>query len=373
MQNLKIVFFPIGKHDTAGNKRLKNLSKYLKKMENIKIYFFNPSGEKSDKLSGIFFYLQKIFYKFLDVFRIPLILFREREKGHQNILYFYEGRHLMLHRILLAKLLGYKILIDIVENPNSLEYSNSKMQTIRTLYFLFLYRIISFYANAIIVVSTLLKSKIENDFGGRIRVFLLAVSYDPDDFKVELQPYSYPTIFYGGSYGSNYDFESFFHAFNKISNEFPQLKLCLSGKMESSMEKKILDSIDNKNQVIFFGFLDEVSYFRTICSMSILCMPRNNTIQANAGFPFKLAEYLASGKPVITSRSSDVSDYVDDNDAYIYEPGDSLKIESMIRQILNDYETALKIGNNGMLKAQKYFDSQKNATEFYSFLINLNS
>jgi glycosyltransferase involved in cell wall biosynthesis len=371
MNKLKMIFFPIGKHDTAGNKRLMNLSKYLKQRGNVKIYFFNPSGEKSEKLSGIFSVIQKVFFKFLDIFRILAILFREREKGCQNILYFYEGRHLLLHRIILAKLLGYKILIDIVENPNSLKYSSSKAQTVRILYFLFLYKIIPFYANGLTVVSNLLKTKIKKDFDDRIPVFLLAVTFDPDDFKVEIQQYSYPTIFYGGSYGSNYDFDSLFQAFNKISLDFPQIRLCLSGKMEASMKKRITKSIDNENNIIFLGFLTEEEYFKTICSMSILCMPRNNTIQANAGFPFKLAEYLASGKPVLTSRSSDVSDYVNENDAYIYEPGDSLKIESFIRQILTDYGTALKVGNNGKLKAQKYFDSRHIAEEFNNFIINL--
>ena len=371
MNRLKIIFFPIGEHDTAGNKRLGNLAKYLGKTGNVKICFFNPSVEKSENLSGVFFIIQKMYFKFLDVFRILVVLFHEREKGQKNMLYFYAGRHLLIHRIILAKLLGYKIVIDIVENPNSLTYSKSIMQSIRTLYFLFLYRLIPLYTSGLTVVSNLLKTKVINDFKGRIPVFLLAVTFDPDDFKTDAQQYPYPTIFYGGSYGSNYDFNSLFQAFNKINSEFPQLRLCLSGKIGSVMKEKITESIVNKENIIFLGFLDEKSYFKTICSMSILCMPRNNTIQANAGFPFKLAEYLASGKPVVTSRSSDVSDYVNDDDAYIYEPGDSLKVESMFRTILNDYEAALKVGNNGKLKAQKYFDSHKIAEEFYNFMINL--
>jgi len=373
MDRLKLIFFPIGKHDTAGNKRLRNLAKYLGKIENVKIYFFNPSDVKSERLSRVISGLYKIFLKFIDLFRILFIIIREREKGSQNLLYFYEGRHLLFHRIILAKLLGYKILIDIVENPNSLKYSKSIAQSIRTFYFLFLYRIFPFYASGLTVVSNLLYTKIKNDFKGRIPVFLLAVSFDHDDFDLEVKEYPYPTIFYGGSYGSNYDFDSLFQAFNKVNREFPQLRLCLSGNIEERMKKKIMESIVNKNNVIFLGFLDEDVYFKTICSMSILCMPRNNTIQANAGFPFKLAEYFASGKPVITSRSSDVSAYVDDGDAFIYEPGDALKIESLIRQVLNDYEAALEVGSNGKLKAQKYFDSQNVAKEFYNFLINLNS
>jgi glycosyltransferase involved in cell wall biosynthesis len=369
MDKLKIIFFPVGEHDTAGNKRLGNLSKYLGEKEDVKICFFNPSMARSRKSARIYSVAQKIYFKIIDLFRIMAVLFHEREKGHLNVLYFYTGRQLLLHRIFLAKLLGYKILIDIVENPNSLKYSLSKMQSIRTLYFLFLYRIIPWYADAVIVVSKLLKDKIAKDFEGRLPVFLLAVSYDPDDFNVTAEQYPYPTIFYGGSYGSNYDFDSLFKAFNSINKEFPDVKLCLSGNIDNTMKLKLKESIVNKNSIMFLGFLDEKIYFRTICSMSILCMPRNNTIQANAGFPFKLAEYLATGKPVVTSRSSDVSDYVNDDDAYIYEPGDSLKIESMFRLILTDYKTALKVGTCGKLKAQKYFDSYNLANEFYEFLI----
>lgn len=371
MDRLKIIFFPVDKNDTAGNKRLMNLSKYLDKMGNTETCFFNPSGEKQANLGHPFASLQKLYFKFADLFRILLILFKERENQCINVLYFYTGRRLMLHRILLAKLLGYKILVDIVENPNSLRYSISWIQSIRTLYFLFLYRIIPLYGNAIIVVSNLLKNKVLNDFREKIPVFLMTVTYDPDDFNVVPEQYPYPALFYGGSYGSNYDFDSLFQAYNRISIEFPQLRLFLSGNINMQLKNKIKESVVNQHNIVFLGFLEEKTYFKTICSMTVLCMPRNNTIQANAGFPFKLAEYFATGRPVLTSKSSDVSAYVNDNEAFIYEPGDSIKIESLMRNILNNYETALKIGMNGRLKAQQYFDSRKIAGEFHSFVAEL--
>jgi len=85
-----------------------------------------------------------------------------------------------------------------------------------------------------------------------------------------------------------------------------------------------------------------------------------------------LAEYLATGKPVITSNVSDVKDYVSVNDAYIYEPGDSSKIESYLRQIFSNYEQALIVGENGKKKANYFFNSKKLAFNFYDFLVRLN-
>jgi glycosyltransferase involved in cell wall biosynthesis len=368
MKQLKIIFFPIGEHDTAGNKRLKNLSRNLLDYENIKEYFFSPSGDSVKSASGIVGKLKKIILLFADIFRILYILIREREKGSRNILYFYEGRHLMLHRIMAAKILGYKILIDLVENPNALSHTKSITQKIRILYFLFMYKLMPLYANGIIVVSKYLKNKVVEDFKEKVPVLLMPVSYDSDDFKCEKQQYGYPTIFYGGSYGSNYDFDSLFKAFNSVIAEFPQLRLCLSGNIDDSMIKRISEAVTKPENIVFLGFLDEAVYYTTICSMNILCMPRNNTIHANAGFPFKLAEYLATGNPVITSRVSDVADYIADNEAFIYEPGDYGKMASVIKDIFSDPEHANKVGQRGKNKAEKCFDARSVSHEFYQFI-----
>lgn len=50
------------------------------------------------------------------------------------------------------------------------------------------------------------------------------------------------------------------------------------------------------------GFLVDSAYSDTLSSAGILCMPRINNGYAYAvGFPFKLGEYLATGKPVIAT------------------------------------------------------------------------
>lgn len=370
MEKFKIIFFPIGDHDIAGNKRLKNLSKYLNIIQGVNIYFINLCGNKLIKKNkaGLLSYFFRVLFFIINLFYFLYILIREKKKGYKNILYFYEGENMMFHRIVAAKTLGYKIIVDLVENPNSLSHTNSVFRKIRVLYFLILYKMFPLYSSGVVVVSQYLKNKIENDFKNKLQVFLLPVSYDPDNFLVDKQRFSFPAIFYGGSYGNNYDFGSLFKAFNNVISEYPQLKLLLSGKMSDDLIKKIKDQIRSEENLVFLGFLQEDEYFKVISSVDILSMPRNNSVHANAGFPFKLAEYLATGKPVITSRVSDVSDYITESDAFIYEPGDFVKMESIIRDILQKPENALRIGENGKIKAQMHFDAKKMSQSFYNFI-----
>jgi glycosyltransferase involved in cell wall biosynthesis len=372
MVKFKIILFPIGEHDTAGNKRLKNLAKYLPSAQNVNISFLNLYGsEKAAHLysADLRSFLKRFFYSIFNTFYILYFLYREREKGSENILYFYEGENLMLHRVIVAKLLRYKIFIDLVENPNSINFTTSIIRKIRVVYFLMLYRIIPLYTNGIIVVSQYLKNKVIKDFKNKVPVFLMPVSFDPDDYISRPQQYDYPTIFYGGSYGNNYDFNSFFKAFKNIIIGFPRLKLFLSGNLNDELLNHINLQIGSINNLVFLGFLSEKEYFQTISSMDILCMPRNNSTHANAGFPFKLAEYLATGKPVITSRVSDIAYYVNDRDAFIYNPGDSEKIESLIRHILTNPGIAKLVGEKGRKKAQMHFNASTLVFDFMNFIM----
>lgn len=370
MEKIKIIIFPIGDHDIAGNKRLINLAKYLRTSQNVNICFLNLYAKKSIKrdFACILSYLFRSFYFVFNIFYVLYFLYHEREKGLKNILYFYEGEHLLLHRIIAARLLGYKILIDLVENPNSINYTTSVIRKIRVLHFLLLYRIMPLYASGIIVVSKYLKNKIIADFKNKVPVFLLPVSFDPDDYGIDLQQFNYPTIFYGGSYGNNYDFNSLFKAFNNIIIGFPSLKMFLSGKICDEVLNQINNQITSKENLVLLGFMSEKEYFQMICSMDILCMPRNNTTHANAGFPFKLAEYLATGKPVVTSRVSDVSDYITEEDAYIYDPGDFEKLENIIKFILTNPNKARLVAENGRKKAHLYFNANFLTSGFMQFV-----
>ena len=98
----------------------------------------------------------------------------------------------------------------------------------------------------------------------------------------------------------------------------------------------------------------------------ILTRPDNN--QARAGFPTKLGEYLASKKPVIITKTGEVTNYLADNrSAYLVEPGDINGIAEKILFAINDKQ-AEKIGLEGFRVAEKFFDYKLYSHELLNVL-----
>ena len=113
---------------------------------------------------------------------------------------------------------------------------------------------------------------------------------------------------------------------------------------------KILNGIDH----------DEV--IRTMKGASCLVLARPDSLQARAGFPTKLGEYLATGRPVVVTKVGEIPDFLmDEVSAYLVDAsGDrsdlAEKIAEKILNVFSDLEKAEKIGVEGRTVALKCFD-----------------
>jgi glycosyltransferase involved in cell wall biosynthesis len=100
-------------------------------------------------------------------------------------------------------------------------------------------------------------------------------------------------------------------------------------------------------------------------------MCRTGSDFANAGFPFKLGEYLATGNPVISTKVSDVENYLTCNDAYLIDPDSSQQICSAFEEIVKHPEEARKIGLNGLIKCKEHFSQGENGKLLYDLIIKI--
>lgn len=92
----------------------------------------------------------------------------------------------------------------------------------------------------------------------------------------------------------------------------------------------------------------------------ILVIPEMGEIVANAGFPGKTAEYLASGKAIITTDFSNLKDYlIHDYNCMMSPIGDYEKYTNNLKLLVLDEKQRLIIGKNALATSIKYFDFKK--------------
>jgi len=92
----------------------------------------------------------------------------------------------------------------------------------------------------------------------------------------------------------------------------------------------------------------------------ILVLPEMGDVVANAGFPGKTAEYLASGKAIITTDFSNLKDYLKHGyNCMMSSIGDLDKYTENLNRLILEKSLREHLGQNAILTAIKYFDYKK--------------
>lgn len=174
-------------------------------------------------------------------------------------------------------------------------------------------------------------------------------------------------IIYIGDPGEKDLFIPILNALNHLNKEKKLIQLLIVGMSSEEFSKHYFSKdLSYKNFVKCFGRVEmhEVPKYFHYADFSIII--RNNEEYANAGFPTKLVESLASGIPVMTNSTSDIKNYIstDFNGILLAKP----TIEEIIyglTKILNYNNNQIqKMQNNALFSAEKYF-------HFSNFTLNI--
>lgn len=288
-----------------------------------------------------------------------------RDAGSVNILFHYgqpAGENILF--LLYARKLGFRIIHDLVEDYDLLEgcrrslLFNFKIRLMKKLS-----RTIPALSDGLVVISRCLEQKYKGCGLPMVRIPIAAEVPEAVPKKIRNNPVR---IAYAGTFAPKDGIHILLEAYQRVRRDYPNCMLCLAGGRESPLNQLPPELTAG---VEYAGYLDDAAFYRFLNEADILCMTRMNSAFANAGFPFKLGEYLATGNPVVASRVSNLDEYLTDkHDVILVEPESVQELSDALLYLLRNPERARQIGINGFAACAQYFNPEKNGRDLLGFI-----
>ncbi|REG81416.1 glycosyltransferase [Algoriphagus antarcticus] len=291
-----------------------------------------------------------------------------------NIFYLYEAPDIKtIIPLLYAKLLGYKIVLDIVEDNSQAASFGGFVNKLRIQSGSFILKNFQSFIDLNIVISSHLESLLLT-YTSRNKVLFIPVTMDISKFeKSEFMEKPVITLFYGGSFGKKDGLDLLLEAFEEVCEEYDTLRLVLTGKGENVEDfikfMTLVRASKFLNRITYKGFVPSGEYQELLNSCDIFCVTRDNSGAANTGFPSKLAEYLATGRAVIVTNVGDVSNYlIDRENALLVRPMDLSSLVEAIKYLIEHPEQINQIGSKGRIVAINRFNNRTESKKLFTVL-----
>jgi glycosyltransferase involved in cell wall biosynthesis len=349
-------------------------NEYLENYDGITngILYYHPFAQKERSP----YFIMRRWYKFRKYFRTFSLISRiDREEQiiALNLWTYRLGTQLFAY--FLAKYFRTKLIIERSEHPlrnykddRISQFSGrTRLQVERYLYdgiFCMTNYLIEFYKKAGFSVS---------------KLFLVPSTVDTERFNIKCKsPFDYNYILYCGSLTVLKDgVDILIESFNKISGKYPDLKLVLIGKGDTSEEelliRNLVVSLHLEKRVIFPGQLPRADIPPYLLNAKILALARPKSKVADAGFPSKLTEYLSTGNPVVVTEVGEIPFYLKDNEtAFLSEPDNIDAFAEKVDYVLDNYEYAREVAARGKELTATIFNYNYQARRMLTFINSLN-
>lgn len=243
-------------------------------------------------------------------------------------------------------------------------------------------RVILNHLDGIFVISQTLSKYFSEQVKDSVPIQVINMIVDPARFTVSSDnPYGdFRYIAYCGAMDIEKDgVDILIRAFGKAIqciNGYDDLKLLLIGSVS---DRHILDKYHQvvkesecEGRVIFTGFVSRETMPGLLNHAEALVLARPKSKQAEGGFPTKLGEYLATAKPVVITKTGEISFFLQDGEnAFIAEPGSVDSFAHKLLVLFNDYAEAANVGRRGQKLVYDDFNYLQQARRLNDFIRNL--
>jgi len=232
--------------------------------------------------------------------------------------------------------------------------------------------------DGIIVISTFLEEYFSRCIRRGARILRVPILVDVNRFEAMSSPTSHERkrIVYSGSLDHPGEVKLLIEAFSALATGNPAWDLQIIGgtsnpEVPVELERTVLN-LGLADRVDFTGMIERRELPRYLGDADVLVLPRQAGLFSKAGFPTKLGEYLATGKPVVVTSTGDIPLYLEDGvSAYLVAPGDVQSFVKKLHYVMSHPENAAEVGRRGREVARRSFDCKVHCRRIVEFIHEL--
>ena len=180
-------------------------------------------------------------------------------------------------------------------------------------------------------------------------------------------------LVYSGSFGEKDGVYTLIEAFSEVVKKYPETVFIMTGRGGTQeLMNSVISHIEKyqvTDKVRLVGFVDaeELLCYNSIADILMVC--RSDSPFANHGFPWKLGEYCMTGRPIISTRVSDIDVYFEDKKSlFIAEFNTAGAIADKVGYIFENFDLALVVARSGQAVALEKFGYFQKAGEMSEFI-----
>lgn len=233
--------------------------------------------------------------------------------------------------------------------------------------------------DGILVISHSLYEYFQTRMRKTAKLLLVPIIVDPEEFLNQEKNSQQLSIALCGALTESKDgVLTLIRAFKRISDKFNNLTLYLIGgtvgHKDEVQSRQLVRELCLESRVVFTGYVSKERLRSLMCNASVLALAKPSNLQADHCFPSKLAEYLATGNPVVVTNTGEIPLYLQDGvNAFITEPDSDAAFARKLDFALSNPELAQEVGQRGRELALDTFNYRIHSRRIMKFIQGLKS
>lgn len=203
-------------------------------------------------------------------------------------------------------------------------------------------------------IAATFSNNVTQDYRVNARTIRISVPASQDVFKISTERRYFESngeniVYFAGNLSIYSGTDILLEAIKLIPN--PEYRFWFSGR--GALQEDVLRMCESDNRIKFWGFVDRKQYLALMEQATILVNPRPYGLAASRyNFPSKLMEYMAAGRPVVSTATSDIREFYRNSIVIVEDDKPETLAKAIVETCELPFEERLRLGESARGEVQ---------------------